>query len=50
MFVKHTPLNGVFWGCFDPPTLAHKAIALKALKDIPLKRLIIVINNHGPKT
>ena len=40
---------GVFWGAFDPPTVAHKAIINEALKQIPLKKLIVVVNNHQYK-
>lgn len=47
-----TPLNhrtGVYWGAFDPPTEAHAAIIATAMNDIPLKHLIVVVNNHPYK-
>lgn len=40
---------GVYWGAFDPPTEAHLAIIIKAANDIPLKKLIVVVNNHSYK-
>jgi len=40
---------GVYWGAFDPPTVAHIAIINEALKQIPLKKLIVVVNNHQYK-
>lgn len=39
-------MTGVYWGAFDPPTAAHAAIIKASLQDIPLKKLIIVVNNH----
>ncbi len=42
-------LTGVYWGAFDPPTEAHAAIIIASLKDIPLKKLILVVNNHPYK-
>lgn len=44
-----TKFVGVYWGAFDPPTEAHAAIIVKSVKDIPLKKLIVVINNHPYK-
>ena len=39
--------TGVYWGSFDPPTLAHKAIIEKSLEYVD--KLIIVINNDSRK-
>ena len=41
---KTTINTGIFWGSFDPPTLAHKVIILKML-DLFQEVLIIVNNN-----
>lgn len=49
---NHTQINnltGVYWGAFNPPTGAHAAIIAASLKEIPLKKLIIVVNNHSYK-
>ena len=40
---------GVYWGAFDPPTVAHLAIICAALNEIPLKKIIVVVNNHEYK-
>jgi len=42
-------MTGVYWGAFDPPTGAHAAIIVAAVNDIPLKKLIVVVNNHQYK-
>lgn len=42
-------MTGVYWGAFDPPTIAHEAIIKASLNDIRLKKLIVVINNHSYK-
>lgn len=42
-------MTGVYWGAFDPPTEAHEAIIIRSLNDIPLKKLIVVVNNHDYK-
>ena len=42
-------LIGVFWGAFDPLTKAHLEIISESLKNLPLERLIIVVNNHSYK-
>jgi cytidyltransferase-like protein len=42
-------LTGVYWGAFDPPTAAHAAIISASIQDIPLKKLIVVVNNHPYK-
>ncbi|GAB4225923.1 MAG: hypothetical protein Tsb0021_01310 [Chlamydiales bacterium] len=41
--------TGVYWGAFDPPTEAHSAIIAKAINDVPLRKLIVVVNNHPYK-
>ena len=49
---NHTQINnltGVYWGAFNPPTGAHAAIIAASLNEIPLKKLIIVVNNHSYK-
>ncbi len=40
---------GVYWGAFDPPTVAHFAIIRAALTDIPVKKIVVVVNNHKYK-
>lgn len=40
---------GVYWGAFDPPTEAHKAIIEAALNEIPLEKVIVVVNNNKYK-
>ncbi len=40
---------GVYWGAFDPPTEAHFAIIYASLKDIPLKKLYVIVNNNRYK-
>lgn len=42
-------MTGVYWGAFNPPTEAHAAIIVASLKNIRLKKLIIVVNNHSYK-
>jgi nicotinic acid mononucleotide adenylyltransferase len=42
-------MTGVYWGAFDPPTDAHEAIIVASVNDIPLKKLIVVVNNHHYK-
>jgi len=42
-------LTGIYWGAFDPPTEAHAAIIAASINDIPLKKLIVVVNNHSYK-
>ncbi len=41
---ENLPSTAVFWGTFDPPTLAHGAIVEVALKTLLFQRLIIVVN------
>jgi nicotinic acid mononucleotide adenylyltransferase len=40
---------GIYWGAFDPPTEAHRAIILASLKTIPLKKIFVIVNNHPYK-
>ena len=44
-------MTGVYWGAFDPPTQAHLAIITAVLhqNNIPLQKLIVVVNNHKYK-
>ncbi|MBS0655670.1 MAG: adenylyltransferase/cytidyltransferase family protein [Verrucomicrobia bacterium] len=42
-------MTGVYWGAFDPPTVAHQEIISIALKELKLKKLIVVVNNHKYK-
>ncbi|MBL0941637.1 MAG: adenylyltransferase/cytidyltransferase family protein [Alphaproteobacteria bacterium] len=44
------PAKGVFWGSFDPPTLAHKEIILQALETFNLDKIIIVLNDFKSKS
>jgi nicotinic acid mononucleotide adenylyltransferase len=46
---KQTPLIGVFWGAFDPPTKAHIAIIQAALALPFIHHLLIIVNNHSYK-
>lgn len=46
---KMKKMVGVYWGAFDPPTVAHQAIIIEALNKIPLEKIIIVVNDHGYK-
>ncbi|MBA3238398.1 MAG: adenylyltransferase/cytidyltransferase family protein [Parachlamydiaceae bacterium] len=47
--VQTKKMVGVYWGAFDPPTKAHEAIITAAFRDIPIKKLIVVVNNHSYK-
>lgn len=40
---------GIYWGAFDPPTVAHYAIMESAMQNLKLKKLIVVINNNSYK-
>ncbi len=40
---------GIYWGAFDPPTVAHQAIIETSIKHIPLKKLFVVVNNQSYK-
>jgi len=40
---------GVYWGAFDPPTEAHRAIIATSLGNKSIKKLFIVVNNHSYK-
>lgn len=42
-------MAGVYWGAFNPPTEAHAAVMEAALNKIPLKKLIVIVNNHPYK-
>ena len=35
----------IFWGYFDPPTLAHKEIVVQSLKQLDVEKVIVVLNN-----
>lgn len=48
-FFPKQSMTGVYWGAFDPPTSAHEAIITTSLNEIPLKELIVVVNNHSYK-
>lgn len=39
---------GVYWGTFDPPTLAHQAVITEAFS-IGIEHLFVIVNNHGHK-
>ena len=39
--------KAAYWGSFDPPTLAHKIVILKALS--LFKEVIIIVNNDSKK-
>jgi nicotinic acid mononucleotide adenylyltransferase len=41
--------TGIFWGAFDLPTEAHIAIIKNSILNLPLKKLIIVVNNSPYK-
>lgn len=43
-----THVYGVYWGTFDPPTLAHQAIINQAFS-VGIEHLFVVVNNHGHK-
>ena len=42
----HSTSVGIYWGTFDPATLAHLNIALTAMQKCNLSKLIIVINDN----
>jgi len=42
-----TATMGIYWGTFDPPTLAHGNIIEKSMHDLKLSKLIIVINDNN---
>lgn len=44
------PAKGVYWGNFDPPTLAHKEIILQALETLQLEKIFIVVNDFKSKS
>lgn len=41
---------GAYWGAFDPLTEAHLAIIVRAINEIPLRKLIVIVNNHSYKS
>ncbi len=47
--INRVEMVGVYWGAFDPPTVAHHAVISTAQKELPLKKLIVVVNNHPYK-
>ncbi len=40
-------LVGIYWGTFDPPTLAHGNIVNTAFTQLKLSKLLVVINNNS---
>jgi len=38
---------GIFWGTFDPPTLAHRNMMVAAIKQCNLAKLIVAINDNA---
>jgi hypothetical protein len=49
-FQCNDPMTGIYWGAFDPPTKAHLAVMYAVMHTIPLKKLLVIINNHSYKT
>jgi len=41
---------GVYWGFFDPPTIAHREIMVQAIDRLNLDELIIIVNEHKTKS
>ena len=39
-------LTGVYWGTFDPPTIAHGEIIKQSLGELELSNLVIVVNDN----
>lgn len=42
------PLSGtyaIYWGCFDPPTLAHRDIIVQTIHQREVDGIIVVVNN-----
>lgn len=48
-FLNNDKFTAIYWGAFDPPTNAHKAIIDAVLAHKSMNDLIIVINNHNYK-
>jgi nicotinic acid mononucleotide adenylyltransferase len=38
---------GIYWGTFDPATLAHRHVMLTAIEELKLNKLIVVVNNDA---
>lgn len=38
-------IYAIYWGYFDPPTLAHKEIIMQSLKQLGVDKVIVVLNN-----
>lgn len=49
LFSDAEKMVGVYWGAFDPPTIAHEAIISAAKDIIRLEKIIVVVNNHHYK-
>ncbi len=49
-FPQKESCTGIYWGAFDPPTKAHRAIIEIVLAEKWLRDLIVVINNHNYKS
>ena len=47
--VAEEETTAVFWGAFDPPTVAHLAIIAKSVEEDNFHRLIVIVNNHSYK-
>ena len=48
-----TSLNGtyaIYWGCFDPPTLAHREIIAQTIQMQNVDAVIVVVNNFKKQT
>jgi nicotinic acid mononucleotide adenylyltransferase len=43
---KQSGSMGIYWGTFDPPTLAHGNIIETAIRELKLSKLIVAINDH----
>ena len=41
------PGIGIYWGTFDPPTLAHADIIAKSIAQFKLSKLIVVVNDNS---
>lgn len=39
----------VYWGFFDPPTVAHREIIIQAVDNLKFEQLIIVVNKNKSK-
>lgn len=43
------PAEGIYWGNFDPPTLAHKEIILQVIDKLKLDKIFIAVNDFEGK-